>query len=274
MKKLISGFIPPIAVRFYRKAQAFFSGKGGQMGDRIFTGKYADWSTAAPYSSGYDSNLIIEKCTNSLMKVKNGEAVYERDSVIFDKIQYNWSLLAVLQKAAIESKSMLVVLDFGGSLGSTYFQNREFLSGLKSNIWCIIEQSHFVDVGKRYFENEQLKFFYNVEECVEKYKPTVVLLSSVLQYLEDPYYWINKFVKLKVPYIIIDRTAFVGEKDDYISIQNVPLYNARLAHWFFSKDKLDKKIQSEYMVDVSDQSYIQFNSENSRSLFLVYKYKT
>ena len=59
-------------------------------------------------------------------KVKNGEAVYERDSVLFDEIQYSWGLLAGLEKAALEHDGKLCVLDFGGSLGSTYYQNKQF----------------------------------------------------------------------------------------------------------------------------------------------------
>ena len=45
--------------------------------------------------------------------MKNGEAVYERDSVLFDEIQYSWGLLAGLQKAALENDGKLCVLDFG-----------------------------------------------------------------------------------------------------------------------------------------------------------------
>ena len=39
-------------------------------------------------SSGYDSQLILDKVLTSTLKVKNGEAAYERDSVLFDEIQY------------------------------------------------------------------------------------------------------------------------------------------------------------------------------------------
>ena len=31
---------------------------------------------------------VLEKCKNALLKVKNGEAAYERDSVLFNQIQY------------------------------------------------------------------------------------------------------------------------------------------------------------------------------------------
>jgi len=67
--------------------------------------------------------------------------------------------------AAAKSEGVLKVLDFGGSLGSTYFQNRKFLDSLKDVVWCVVEQKHFVDVGKVDFEDSRLKFYYDIESC-------------------------------------------------------------------------------------------------------------
>ena len=39
---------------------------------------------------GYDHQDIIDSVFNSALKVKNGEIVYERDSIIYDEIQYSW----------------------------------------------------------------------------------------------------------------------------------------------------------------------------------------
>jgi putative methyltransferase (TIGR04325 family) len=71
-------------------------------------------------STGYDSEIILEKTRDALLKVKNGEAAYERDSVLFDEIQYAWPLLTSLMWVAAQAKGILNVLDFGGSLGTTY----------------------------------------------------------------------------------------------------------------------------------------------------------
>jgi putative methyltransferase (TIGR04325 family) len=175
-----------------------------------------------------------------MFKVKSELAAYERDSVLFDKIQYSWGLLAGLQKAAIENDNQLCILDFGGSLGGTYYQNKEFLSGLKKLEWCIVERSHFVECGKHNFENEQLKFYYSIEECLLKHKPNVLILSSVLQYLEDVKHWIDKFNGLKFEYVIIDRTAFVLADNNILTVQNVPesIYKANYPAWFFNEEKL------------------------------------
>ena len=56
-------------------------------------------------------------------KVKNGETVYERDSVIFDQIEYSWPVLTGLMCAAAQNSGCLKVLDFGCSLGSSNLEN-------------------------------------------------------------------------------------------------------------------------------------------------------
>lgn len=207
--------------------------------DLLWSGPFPNWEEASKECTGYDQAEILERCKSSLLKVKNGEAVYERDSVIFDEIQYSWPVLACLQKAALESKGKLTVLDFGGSLGSSYFQNRAFLGSVDLT-WCIVEQEHFVACGKEFFENQSLKFYENIEACLAENKVNVALLSSVLQYIPAPYEIIKKIVSLNIPYIVIDRTAVTCLEDDFIAIQRVPgeIYNASYPCYFFSGEKL------------------------------------
>jgi putative methyltransferase (TIGR04325 family) len=235
----------------------------------LWEGNYFSWQDAKNSSTGYHDYRILDKVKNSLLKVKNGQAVYERDSVLFKEVQYSWGLLAGLQKAAIEYSGKLCVLDFGGSLGSSYFQNKDFLKGLKSLHWCIIEQSHFVECGKAYFEDEQLKFFYTIDECLEIYSPNVLLLSSVLQYLEKPYYWIDKFLKVEIPFIILDRTAFIDGESDTISIQNVPedIYKASYPAWFFAKDKLIKQFKEYAILGSFNNGFTPDSSLNGKRIY-------
>jgi len=94
MKQFIKSLIPPIMLEAVRKLK---NNKYGWHGD------YKSWQEAQSISSGYDSDEILQKVRSSLLKVKNGEAVYERDSVIFDEVQYSWPLLAGLMFAAAKS---------------------------------------------------------------------------------------------------------------------------------------------------------------------------
>lgn len=237
--RLLKEVLPPIILKTLKFCFNFNNNK-------VWSGNYASWFEANSKCVGYDHQLILEKCSESLIKVKNGLAIYERDSVIFDEIQYSWGLISSLQKVALEHSSKLCVLDFGGSLGSSYYQNKNFLNLGEELSWCIVEQRNFVDRGKELFESDKLKFYYSVEDCVVHHKPNVLLLSSVLQYLEEPYKWLDRLLKLEIPYIIIDRTAFSDLNTDLLTIQNVPkfIYEASYPSWFFSKEKFVKVLKN------------------------------
>ena len=242
--------MPPILLSLIRRTRK------QNVTQEVWTGDFASWNEVEIMCTGYDNIEILEKCKSALFKVKNGEAVYERDSMLFDKKQYSWGLLAGVQRAALENDGYLCVLDFGGSLGSTYYQNKEFLCPLNELKWCIVEQPHFVDCGKKYFEDNQLKFYETIEECLGKNKPNVLLLSGVLQYLEKPYEWVEKFEGLGIKNIIIDRTSFVEGETDILTIQNVPesIYQASYPAWFFNESKFKSQFKN-YSLLADFESY-------------------
>lgn len=210
------------------------------------TGDYSSWNEALKSSAGYyGSEVILEKTKAALLKVKNGEAIYERDSVLFDEIQYAWPVLTGLMWVAAQSGGRLNVLDFGGSLGTTYYQNHAFLRDLPKIRWNIIEQLGHVKVGKEYFEDEVLKFYPNIETCLSETKPNVILFSGVLQYLENPYEMLNKMLDLPCHFIIIDRTPFWDGSTERLCVHHVPpnIYPASFPTWIFSEEKFLKYIQ-------------------------------
>jgi putative methyltransferase (TIGR04325 family) len=210
-------------------------------------GNYLSWSEAQKKCTGYNAQNILEKVKSSALKVKQGHAVYERDSLLFDKIQYSFALLSGLMWIAAQKQGKINVLDFGGSLGSTYYQNKLFLDSLGIVNWCIVEQSEFVRIGQESFADNRLHFHYSIEECVKLYKIDLILLSSVIQYIEAPWDLIDKVISVEAEFIIIDRTPFVtGE--DRITIQKVnpKLYTATYPCWFFNKEKFLNKFKSTY----------------------------
>ncbi|MCX8125373.1 MAG: methyltransferase, TIGR04325 family [Spirochaetes bacterium] len=242
IKKFIKLFTPPIVLkgyRFLRYGRQHLFAKGIYL-----AGDYLSWENALAASTGYDSEIILEKTKAALLKVKNGEAVYERDSVLFDKIQYAWPLLAGLMWVAARCGGRLNVLDFGGSLGSSYFQNRRFLQHLLSVRWNIVEQVQHVEIGRRYFEDDHLKFYVSIEECLNQTAPQVILLSSVLQYVPEPYTLLDKISNLTFDHLIIDRTSFWNGASDRICVQYVPskIYEASYPSWIFSDEKFHQRL--------------------------------
>src|SRR5688572_21124448 len=79
----------------------------------MWSGDFKSWENASQKSEGYSSMEILAKVKKAVLKVKNGEAVYERDSVLFDKIEYSWPLLSSLMWVAAKNNNSLKVLDFG-----------------------------------------------------------------------------------------------------------------------------------------------------------------
>lgn len=204
-----------------------------------YFGNFPSWDDAMELSTGYDSERILQKVRDSLLKVKRGEAVYERDSVLFDKVQYSWPLLAGLLWIASQKGNRINLVDFGGSLGSTYYQNRKFLMQLNELRWNIVEQKSFVDCGKRDFENEHLKFFHELEGCFLEQHPDTILFSSAIQYLERPYSVLGTVRSLGFEFLLFDRTTFIERGEDRITLQKVPpdIYEASYPAWFFNREK-------------------------------------
>ena len=248
-KKLILKVMFPVFIRKLKnfRKRTIKNDKNGFIGD------YPTWEEAKKFSVGYDSSVIFDKVKNSLLKIKKGEAVYERDSVLFNKIQYSWPLLANLLWIASYNKNNLNLIDFGGSLGSTYFQNISYLKHLNCLKWNIVEQKYFVDCGKKYFEDKNLKFFYTIEECLKVQKPDVIILSSVLHYLENPYNFLEKLINFNFKYIIFDRTLFSNEKKDILRIQVVSpeIFDASYPCWFLNLSKFLSYFNDKYEL-VSD----------------------
>jgi putative methyltransferase (TIGR04325 family) len=186
-----------------------------------------------------------------LLKVKNGEYPYERDSVVFSKLLLFFPLLSSLFYVALKNNKYLNLIDFGGSLGSTYFQNKNILkqADIKIN-WNIVEQSHFVACGMENFYNDELRFYYTIDNVLQKTKVNVCLLSGVLQYLEQPFEIFNDIYNSEIEYVIIDRTSFVQNENDILTIQNVykEIYEAEYPAWFFSLDKFHNYINKKYSI--------------------------
>jgi putative methyltransferase (TIGR04325 family) len=228
IKSLAKDWLPPAILRAIRQR------RGGGI---RFEGNYATWEEAASKCTGYDAAPILAKVLDATLKVKRGEAAFERDSVLFDEIEYAWPVTAGLMWAAARNNGNLHVLDFGGSLGSSYFQNRKYLKNLNSVSWGVVEQAHFVEKGKKFVEDDVLKFYASIEESVNAVSPNVILLSSVVQYLPSVDWLFGQINSLEARTLIFDRTPFCGAPENRICVQHVPseIYKASYPMWLLSR---------------------------------------
>jgi putative methyltransferase (TIGR04325 family) len=213
-----------------------------------FSGNYASWEDARAHSLGYDSPEILDRVKQAMFRVKSGEAVYERDSVLFDTPQYSWPIIAWLLWIASLRDNRLNIVDYGGSLGTTYFQTNPFLTHLRECRWNIVEQRSFVEAGKLHFEDDRLRFHESLDTCLEREHPNALLLSSVLQYLPRPQEFIEDISQRGFEFILLDRTPFSLTGDDRLTVQKVPasIYPASYPAWILNFDRFHARMLSDY----------------------------
>ncbi len=215
-------------------------------------GNYTSWAVARAQCSGYDAANIIEKVKAAALKVKEGSAVFEKDGRLYDEITWSWPLLSHLLWIAGKRGQRLSVIDWGGALGSSYFQNRPYLKHLEALQWSIVEQPGFVAAGKAGIAGGPLAFFDTIEqaEAARGQQHDVLLLSCVLPYLEKPYEFLANVAASRITWIIIENTYFNPAPGNRLTIQEVPpvYYEAAYPAWFLDYEQVIKTMQPAYEV--------------------------
>ena len=184
LKLILPNFIIKIINQFFKR-------------DIKFVGNYSNWKEASDNSLGYNSDKIFSKSRKSFLKVISKEAKYERDSVLFYSEKINYPLINIFNKIQRKKRSCLNILDFGGSFGSTYFQNYSVLKNKNKFNWSIVEQEKIVKYAKKFKLEDNLSFYLSIKNYMIKRKPDIVLFSAVIQYLEYPNKIINYLLKKK-----------------------------------------------------------------------------
>ena len=241
ISKIVKSILPPIVLDIYRKLQN--TGRDNSVFYGI-EGDYVTWNDAKKEVKsrgyGYDAPEIVEQVRNAIHEVRNGNAVFERDGVLFNYEEFNFPFLTafLLSVGHFDNRKELQVMDFGGSLGSTFFQNKMLLEMIGNPLkWNVVEQPNYVKLGKT--DVPEIVFYDSIAECIKEKKIDIVLLSSVLSYLDKPYEVIEEIVKFNPETIIIDRTLFFENKE-IIGIQIVPpsIYDAQYPNRIMSKSKM------------------------------------
>jgi putative methyltransferase (TIGR04325 family) len=253
LKNVVRALTPPILLAPFRKPS-----HPTPKSPQLYHGSYSKWGDAVREADGYDAEIILSTQRQATAKVRDGLAVYERDSVIFPEIEYSFPVLAALLNVASLRGNRLHVLDFGGALGSSYFQNRAMLSHMEALSWCIVEQPQFVAIGKAEFESETLHFFETIEGAVNFAKPDVILMSSVLQYLEFPFALLSELDRYKIDFLLLDRTPVMDRAEERIVVQTVPpsIYPSSYACRLFGKGEIEAALEESYTLKYAFQAHI------------------
>ena len=199
-----------------------------------------DWQQARAKSEGYEAPLILDRALTSAIAVKNGEAAYERDTVLFKVPAYRWQMLACLATVAASKGGRIHVLDIGGSVASVYFQHKLFLNMLGQFNWSVVEQPHIVAAGQNHLQEGSLQFFDNIDSAERLGPIDITLFLSSLQYMPDPYEVLSRVAKTNSTHLIVDRIFLTDLPDDEVIVQQVPaaIYPASYPQWRLSRLKL------------------------------------
>lgn len=216
-----------------------------------WSGNYNTWQEAKNVCEGYDDETILERIIQSTLKVKNGEFAWELDGVNHSQIYYSWPLLTHILLAATKNNGNISVIDFGGSLGTTYFQNRKYLNQLNKVIWTVVEQPHFIKAGKTHFTFENLNFKETIDIAFkENGNYNTFLMSGVLPYLDEPYEFLHQLTNYDFETIIIDNTYYNNQDGERICIQKVdPIFYGKEISYqcrFLSYEKVKATFLNKY----------------------------
>ena len=217
------------------------------MGGNRFKYGFENWDAALKLCSGYDSAQITEVTLDASRKVRDGVAAFERDGVIFDSVQHSWQLLSSILGTP-RSGSSLKVLDWGGSFGSTYRQNKGLIEAAGIDLtWVVVEQKHLAEIGTTEFQTENLLFASDLEELTQGDYDLVILASSIC-YVRDPEKILSQILRLKPAAIAFDRTPVTSHSTSDIGIQSVSssIYRSSYPIRAFAADFLENSLSSEF----------------------------
>ena len=192
----------------------------------VYSGPYTTWSEAVKNSTGYDSKIIIEKVSESTLKVINGVKAYERDGTLFDNKPEKNMLLEQLAKTNIYGK---VIVDMGGGLGSNYINYSNFFRD-NNCIYYVVEQENFIEKGNEIAKeyNLNLNFRKDLSEIDENIN--IVICSSFLQYIENWKTIVSEIKAKKPQNIFVDRHPLTNKDSEILVQLNTGYYKKKVTY--------------------------------------------
>lgn len=238
-------------------------------------GKFRTWKDAEKKTTGYENGNIINKVITSFEKVqKNLDLYYERDGYIFKKPDFDYELLFYINYLFSKNQKINII-DYGGGLGSKFFQNIEVFKKFKNMKWHIVEQINYRNYARKKINVKNLFFYENLDEVFKKkIIPDMAIFSSSINYLPKPYQILQKLINRKsLKSFIFLKTAFHDDIDT-IKIQKVPknIYDASYPIRIFNKKKFEKFfLKKNFFLKFENNLHIKISGIVHNNLFFVKK---
>lgn len=231
----IRDLIPPILARALRPLRR----------DRIrWSGDYATWGDGSAATGGYDAPAILERVETAVRQVLAGRAAYERDGVAFPEPKASIGLLAALLLARSSCRHPMRVVDWGGSLASSWLQHRRWLDPACVRAWAVVEQEAVVSSGRTLMDDGIVSFHTSFTEAA--LEADLVLWGAALQYLPDPHLALAEAAASSATFLCLDRLAVTWRGRDRLTVQRVPrsIYPASYPAWFLDLAGVEGQLQT------------------------------
>jgi putative methyltransferase (TIGR04325 family) len=243
LQTILKKITPPIILEIVK---ALFFTKKSKYG---FQGNYTNWEEASKQTTGWETDIILDKINQSTNQLEKQNSSFERDGEIISSINQNFPLMYSLIDSINIEKKELSIIDFGGSLGAHYNRYRQFINNVIKISWAIVEQKKYVDYAKKINKNLELNFHYSISEALKTNNYNTFLSSGTIQYIEKPYKLMDEIMEYNFSTIIFDRIFFLNDVNDRICIQKVNpelFYDASFPVWLFNEDNFKKHMSKKY----------------------------
>lgn len=201
----LKDFAPPILVRLARNRRVSRTVK-----------EYPSYSQALRECSS-DAYQDIELCNMIADKTRVQKELLQQQPYSL-RANNAFFLAAIHQHLNLHSTRTVSVLDFGGACGDHYFELRRLIPRDVSLKWIVVETERMVTAAlDRNLGNDELAFTSSISEIETGID--VVHSSSALQYVPNPYEFLDLLAGFKAQWMFFNRMMFNEDDREFITIQ-------------------------------------------------------
>ena len=181
-----------------------------------------NWESAVSGSSGYQSPQTISTIEGADPVVDKWTA--DHNFLGSRYLQVASAFLSGLNPEKLKSETTIYVLDIGGGLGEYFFLIQDNLPNLKFE-WLILETPALCELAKsKHDDSSGVSWTDVLNDSSQTFD--IVLLSSVIQYVEKPFALIEVAMQ-KAPLLIFNRLPLSTNAHNLVCIQRPGLLESK-----------------------------------------------
>jgi len=222
------------------------------------------------YINYLDNSSYIKKNFNLLELSKKNFFLTVKDGKLRNINNSNFFILDKLKDLVEKYNSKLNIIELGGGVGQKYLEFRKLIGENFSFNWNIIEQKKYLDYLKRKkFSN--LRLSSNLDNLtLNSQNPCVLIFSTSMQYIKDPYCLINKINNNnKIKYLLIENAPLSEKKENKLLQRHYSYKKIFYSFYLFNKIKFMKEVKKKFKLKEKILSE-NINSKNSKFSFDFY----